>query len=406
MAGFARAHPFDGDGGGPAKQGSSNVQAYLYVEPFACRVECLFWLPTALEMFEMPQGGEMVLSAEAKAQLIEKARAAAPSWCAVKVNGVEQSLELTAATVLRGRPGATDTLTPDEAIGVMDAMLGLTWECGAPADIQTVEIQWRKFTAGVPALPVTVSYGPISEHGMVLKADAPNSTWKNEGMLPAAKPLASVPPVPEPPKLALPAGSLLWIALVGGGLWWAGWLSRGNPRRVILCVAGVSLGAAALWPVLRVPIRAPWRKPAPVTVKEAQPVLQALLRNTYRAFDQRDESAVYDVLARSISGDLLQRIYLQTARALSLEAQDGTRVKVSDLAVDVDAVTPLPNSAGFVAHGEWSAFGRVGHWGHQHQRISKYKANMTVEPIDGAWKLTGLEVLEEVRDFAKQPAAS
>ena len=49
-------------------------------------------------------------------------------------------------------------------------------------------------------------------------------------------------------------------------------------------------------------------------------------------------------------------------------------------------VTALPSGDGFVAQGEWTAFGRVGHWGHMHNRINKYKANMTVEPVEGAWK--------------------
>jgi hypothetical protein len=252
-------------------------------------------------------------------------------------------------------------------------------------------------------LPVTVIYGVMSENGMVLNAKSPAGTWKNPGTLPAAKPLAAVPPVPEPPTMAIPLAGILWILLAGGGVWWAGWLSRRNPRRIVLSLVAVSLGAVALWPVLPLMVAVPWRKPAPITVTEAQPVLQSLLRNTYHAFEQRDESAVYDVLARSISGDLLQRIYLQTTQALALEATDGTRVKVTDLAVDVDGVTPQSDGKGFVAHGQWTAFGRVGHWGHLHQRVNKYKANMTVEAVDGAWKMTGLEVLEEVRDFQKQP---
>src|SRR4029078_7986970 len=134
--------------------------------------------------------------------------------------------------------------------------------------------------------------------------------------------------------------------------------SRRDPRRVVLSLVAVSLGAAALWPALPIVVSSPWKKPQPITVKEAQPVLQSLLRNTYHAFEQRDESAVYDVLARSISGDLLQRIYLQTTQALSLEATDGTRVKVTDLAVDVDAVTPQADGKSFVAQGQWTAFGR------------------------------------------------
>jgi hypothetical protein len=196
---------------------------------------------------------------------------------------------------------------------------------------------------------------------------------------------------------------VLWVVIVGACLFFFGWLSPKNSLRALLSLMGLAIGAVALWRVLPVRVTSPWAEPPPITVKEAQPVLQALLRNTYHAFEQRDESAVYDVLARSISGDLLQRIYLQTTQALALEAQDGTRVKVSDLAVDVDSVSPLPDHRGFVAQGEWTAFGRVGHWGHLHQRVNKYKANMTVEPVEGAWKLTGLEVLEEVRDFAKQP---
>jgi hypothetical protein len=397
------AHPFDGDGSGPAKAGSTNVQAYLYVEPYTCRVECLLWLPTALEVFGMPQGDSLVLSPEVKEQLMQKARAEALTWCAVKVNGSDQPLDLTACTVLRGMPGNSDIIPPNEAVGVMDAMLGLTWECSAPPDIKQVELEWRKFTTQAPGVPVIVSYGPIFEHGMVLSATAPIGTWKNNGSLPPARALAKVPPLPPVPTVAVRLGSILWVLLIGGLIWSKRWLSPKTPRTAGLALAALALGAIALWPVLVIHVAAQWVKPETVNVPKAQEILQALLRNTYRAFDQRDESAVYDVLARSIHGDLLERLYVQTAKALALEAQDGTRAKVSDLAVDVDSVNPMPNSEGFVAHGQWTAFGRVGHWGHMHNRINKYKANMTVEPVNGEWKMTALEVLEEVRDFAKMP---
>jgi len=39
--------------------------------------------------------------------------------------------------------------------------------------------------------------------------------------------------------------------------------------------------------------------------------------------------------------------------------------------------------------------GTVGHWGHIRQ--NQYEANIIVEPVDGAWKITGLELLEEKR---------
>jgi hypothetical protein len=48
-------------------------------------------------------------------------------------------------------------------------------------------------------------------------------------------------------------------------------------------------------------------------------------------------------------------------------------------------------------HAKWTAMGTVGHWGHTHTRKNRYEANITVEPVDGAWKITDLELLEEKR---------
>ena len=41
--------------------------------------------------------------------------------------------------------------------------------------------------------------------------------------------------------------------------------------------------------------------------------------------------------------------------------------------------------------------GTVGHWGHIHTRKNQYHAIIDVEPVDGAWKIVGLELLEEIR---------
>ena len=59
---------------------------------------------------------------------------------------------------------------------------------------------------------------------------------------------------------------------------------------------------------------------------------------------------------------------------------------------------------GFLFHAKWTAMGTVGHWGHIHMRKNQYDANITVEPVEGAWKITGLELLEEKRiDSYAQP---
>ena len=45
----------------------------------------------------------------------------------------------------------------------------------------------------------------------------------------------------------------------------------------------------------------------------------------------------------------------------------------------------------------WIVAGSVGHWGHVHQRTNAYSANLEISEIDGVWKLTRLEILDERR---------
>lgn len=395
MTGRVLGHVFDGDGSGPSK--GDNAQAYLYVEPYGCRVECLMWLPTALTAFQLPQGDAILLPASIKETVTAAAQKEAVSWCALHVDGVELKTDTVNAVILKGRPGRTESLEKDELVAVMDSMLGLMWEFDAPANFEKVEIEWRKFFEGVLQVPVTVIYGPMTEAGMMLKASNPREGWLNKGRMPVAKPLAEVPPLASPAKLYLPLGSLLWIAASVFFLRMTERHGRKVPGRGTIVVLTVFFGAAMLWRVLAFEIESPWTSQKVVSTSEAEKILFPLLRNTYRAFDQRDEPAIYDVLSRSIEGELLQKIYLQTIQALSIDGQDGTRVKVTDLDVRVETVNRLRGRSGFTAEGQWTALGTVGHWGHLHQRINRYKAKINVEPVNGAWKVTGLEVLEERR---------
>jgi hypothetical protein len=125
----------------------------------------------------------------------------------------------------------------------------------------------------------------------------------------------------------------------------------------------------------------------------AAKIASPLLRNIYRAFDYQDESRIYDSLAMSVDGELHRKLYLETLKALQLEGREGTRVRVSELDVQIDKVTPGDNYS-FTTEGQWTALGTVGHWGHAHTRVNRYKARMTFRPVDLAWKITALEVLE------------
>ena len=64
-------------------------------------------------------------------------------------------------------------------------------------------------------------------------------------------------------------------------------------------------------------------------------------------------------------------------------------------------------TAGWLFHAQWTAMGTVGHWGHIHTRQNQYEANITIDSVDGVWKITDLELLEEKRiDPYAQPNTS
>ncbi|NIR24736.1 MAG: hypothetical protein GWN78_16235, partial [Gammaproteobacteria bacterium] len=132
--------------------------------------------------------------------------------------------------------------------------------------------------------------------------------------------------------------------------------------------------------------------------ERAQDLLQVLLKNVYRAFDFREEEDVYDKLALTVSGDLLADIYLQNRRSFSIQQAGGAQAKITDVVVEAASAQKVGDRPlAYAIRGRWAAQGTVGHWGHVHTRRNRYDAVVTVEALDGAWKITDLEVLEEQR---------
>ncbi|MCH8046920.1 MAG: hypothetical protein IID44_24730 [Planctomycetes bacterium] len=39
--------------------------------------------------------------------------------------------------------------------------------------------------------------------------------------------------------------------------------------------------------------------------------------------------------------------------------------------------------------------GWIGHWGHIHRRVNEHVALLTIAPLDGKWKITAIEMLDE-----------
>lgn len=373
------------------------AQSYLYLEPFSARVEVLFDLPTFLGRLDHLQNLGELLKPEDQESIRTAAAAAARDWCHVKSDGEAVGGEMTGVSFVKGEPGKTLPLKPGETVSAKELMIGLVWEFGIGGAPKRVEVYWNGFSDPVEEMPLTVFVGNSTEN-LELTKKLPMAHWINDkGHLPRPRPLAEVPKLAAPALYPVPVAMIVWVTL---GLVIYIWMEVRRikfPGGFVPFLAAWGLGVVISYNLGVAMIPDPFAPKEPEIAKpqQAEEILQPLLRNVYRAFDYHKESEIYDRLARSIDGELLRTLYLQTIQALTLEGQEGTRARVNDLSVAVDKVTPQP--PGFVAEGEWTALGTVGHWGHQHQRVNRYKARLTVVPVAQEWKIKSMEVLEERR---------
>ena len=118
----------------------------------------------------------------------------------------------------------------------------------------------------------------------------------------------------------------------------------------------------------------------------------------YRAFDYRDESDIYDALAHSVAGELLADLYLKINRGLQMQEQGGAVARVKEVKVEESTVRKhLGRRKGFTVGMTWTVEGTVEHWGHIHTRINRYHADFDVRPVEGAWKIMGMQVTDQER---------
>jgi hypothetical protein len=181
----------------------------------------------------------------------------------------------------------------------------------------------------------------------------------------------------------------------------AAWLLSLSPRAarrgILLCALALIAGSACGHAVGHLPVRERLLGPGLPSDQEAKRVLRGLMLNTYRAFMLDDEEAVYDVLARSVAGDYLSEVYLESREALRMDDGDAAVSIVDRLDVkSVESMTRSRDGAVTIV-ANWEVYGSVFHWGHIHFRCNTYRARVTIVPAEGYWKVTDLQVLDQER---------
>ncbi len=371
------------------------AQAYLYIEPYQTRFEVLFDAATVLAWLTPDAPLPQSLTPEQQKQITDKVAPFAADWCALSTGDHALPVPQPLIAVIKGLPGNTLPLPEGDEVALNQALVGFMWEFATPPGPDELNVTWKGWIKGTTKLPVRVFFGPLSESGEI-HSSVKTFRWRNQGRMPRPAPLVAVPQIEQQQPWRLPLGGILW--LIGGLVFYIYLKIKDHklPGGSMPYVAVWLLGGVLMSQLLVVPFQTGPSTPVITQVADAQKIVSPLLRNVYRAFDHHEQSDVYDVLARSVDGELLRKLYLETIQALTLDGREGTRVTIAEFSATVDKVAPNPKGAGFIADCNWMARGIVGHWGHSHPRVNIYNARITITPVKDEWKLTALEV-QEVR---------
>lgn len=140
----------------------------------------------------------------------------------------------------------------------------------------------------------------------------------------------------------------------------------------------------------------------PMTVNEAGTefwrLTPALLLVVYDAFAETEEDAIYDTLASVTHGEALEYLYLERVGAMAGGGLDEADQTIHEIKLLNTKVSRDGASLGIDA--SWQVIGTVGHAEHMHVRGNTYSADLSVSPVDGAWRITDFELLDVNRDSA------
>lgn len=373
------------------RQNYTPISAYLYVEPYEVRREIVVRPKDLQRWVDLGLEGAEVIGVEVQEEIKARVAQFLASHGLVLIDGQPAEGTLDRINFIYRTLRTSGVIDPPRDLDVFSATLGVIFVYATDGLPEEVSLEWDLFDERIEV----VGAAATDEAGGLRYFLTPGDNvlrWQNFLTNPTIPGLVEVGAPPEGRSSGLVA--LLLVSLVGLGFLAVrhGRALRAGGRPPLGTV--VTAAVLALVVVLALP---GVMRSSGVSNEEAAEIIHGLLLNTYRAFDYREEDRIYDTLEQSISGELLTDVYLETRRSLELENQGGARAKVKEVEVLSAESEPLEGATGFAAQGTWNVAGSVGHWGHIHQRRNQYEARFTVEAIDGVWKITGLEILQEER---------
>jgi len=377
----------------------SGLMTFLYIEPYEVRHETLVRVKDMESWIDLGLKGKEFIEVDEFESLKKRISEFLLKHSKVLIDGKPFRPILDRTSFVKYTMTRTFFIDQPERMPLNTAMLGVIITYLTKSIPQEVTVDWDLFSDRIQKVP-TNAVDPAGPFPSYVTPDENMFIWKNFLKNYKMPTVAEVRVDDAIARLAIPVGSLLCILILIPVVWQMSRRRKNNQSigLQIGLVAVLIAGCIALYPFLHVSIARPAVMAPKLANKEAVGILQSLLKNIYRSFDFREEEDIYDRLATSVTGDLLAEIYLQNRKSLVVTQAGGAQAKVKEVKILDVAVEPLDDRPlALMFRSKWTAMGTVGHWGHIHIRQNQYDANITVEPVDGAWKITDLELLEEKR---------
>ena len=377
----------------------SGVMTFLYIEPFEVRHETLVRVKDMAAWIDLGLRGEEYIETDEFEPLKKRIGDFLLQHSKVLIDGQSLRPILDRTSFVKYTMTRTFFIDQPERMPLNTAMVGVIVTYLTKGIPQKVTVNWDLFSDKIQKVP-TNAVDPAGPFPSYVTPEDNLFVWNNFLKTYQMPTVAAVTVDDTLTRIKLPLASLLClIFLIPVGLQIRKQCKKsGKIGLAVILLVILIVGSILLYPFLKVSVARPTVLAPEMSDKKAVAVLESLLQNIYRSFDFREEEDVYDRLATSVSGDLLTDIYLQNRKSLVVTQAGGTQARVKEIEIQDVEVSPLkdgPLSLRF--HAKWTALGTVGHWGHIHTRENQYDANITAEPVDGVWKITGLELLEEKR---------
>jgi len=373
---------------------SMNLYSFVYLERDGLRHEMLIPLNTLDEWIPLERANKGYLNVQEQHELKEKLDAFLAKQQEVSLNGRAVEPRLTRITFYGPSPSDYGASPPEKSVPVIGGRLGVAYFFPAQERPYELTFAWKEYKSLSALEPRFFVFEEGNGETHILYPGNESFTWKGERLPGSDLMLASLPTPPQSetwqvPILAL-GSTLLGLVLLAAGL-----VKR---RCSVLIASMVFLGVVPLvWSFVNLEINHGVSPKAMPTEEEVTPIFATLQQNIYRAFEQRKEGAIYDALAESVAGPLLEDFYLEVIRGLRMEELGGGISRVESVELLEKEITELSGQprAIFEITATWNVSGTLEHWGHIHSRTNQYRARFHIEGLADGWRITHFEPLNQ-----------